>query len=669
MTNHNRLTSHEIPIKTRSIIIKTREPMRILCKSIFCLIVCFYGGVISLQGQEIITPLQAASRTLMPPKNIDTLSLTLPFFDDFSNYQGLPDNQRWLSSSAFINRDYGTLPPTLGVATLDALDAEGNLYSNATTSIFSADTLVSQRIRLDSVFLPYRKSLQPVDSVYLSFYYLPGGGFGNMWERVGDAPEEMDSLFLEFYNSTDTCWTVVWAIGGITVDSLLSQTGNAWQYVTIPIFNTSYFNRYFQFRFRNYCSLDNNPKLGMVGNTDQWNIDYVYIDYNRNYNNHTFRDVAFVNKAPSMLTEYQAMPARQFMATDMASTISMTITNLYSQTLATEYFYDVYNNATGANIAHYDGGYENAPTYAPNNVYQTAAAHATPQVNFSYPISNEQGSYRVVHVVHEGVSGDAHTANDTVVFDQVFSNYYAYDDGVPENGYGLTTTGGKMYLAYTFSLNQIDTLTAVDLYFNKTRNNENAGIKFHLCVWQDNNGTPGTLIYRNSTNHIVSFDSLNQYVRYRFDAPIVVDGKIYVGFEQTGTDYINLGFDRNNDASNKIFYRTSNQWQQSILRGALMLRPCFGQSALVSITDVPQNNLQMSLYPNPTYNMLNIDIKGVVPADKLQMQVFNMHGRCLYNGAYQQQLSVIGYSAGIYVLRLSDNLTGKQSVNKFIISK
>ena len=91
------------------------------------------------------------------------------------------------------------MPPSVGMVTLDALDGNGNLYAQASTNPFTADTLASQIIRLDSVTGTYQRKLKASDSLYLSFFYVPGGWYGNQWELVGEAPSTNDSLFLEFY--------------------------------------------------------------------------------------------------------------------------------------------------------------------------------------------------------------------------------------------------------------------------------------------------------------------------------------------------------------------------------------------------------------------------------------------------------------------------------------
>ena len=133
-------------------------------------------------------------------------SVSLPFFDDFSSYRGAPAGHLWAAGGAYVGVDYGPLPPTVGVMTLDALDADGRLYPQASTNEFPADTAMSLPIRLDG--------LDSIDSVVMSFCYLPGGSGANPWETVGDTPDAQDSLFLDFYSAADSTWHTVWSQRG-----------------------------------------------------------------------------------------------------------------------------------------------------------------------------------------------------------------------------------------------------------------------------------------------------------------------------------------------------------------------------------------------------------------------------------------------------------------------
>jgi hypothetical protein len=635
------------------------------------LLLTFVGGAVA---QEVLLPIygnpvveRLAKRHRSRAKSAQQ-PLTLPFFDDFSNYGGYPDSNRWADNQAFVNADYAVFPPTVGVATLDAIDACGNLHRGIGQTPTPGDTLTSLPIRLDSLFSPYARALTAADSIYFSFYFQPGGGYGNMWERVGVAPEAGDSLILEFFNSVSGVWDKVWSTDGFSLDTLHARDGGFFRYVAIPIIQDVYLKSGFKFRFRNYVSVNNVTKPGLSGNCDMWNIDYVYLDYSRTHAP-TFRDIAFVNKATSMLKQYTAMPTRQFRNSCLKDSLQNTITNLYSQQLVSRYEYKIYDGNNSV-IGSYTGGSENVPAYLPNHQYQSAAVHARPPLNDTLPtMTNPRNVFRIVHVVTEGYTGDNHPQNDTVVFEQVFDNYFAYDDGIPENGYGLSTDNSRCSLAYGFNLSTSDSLTAIDMYFNRTYNNGNAGIPFYLCVWNDNGGKPGSVLYKSSQYAYPRFDSLNQYCRYTLERPVVVNGKIYIGFEQHSSNYINLGFDRSNNSADNIYYYTSGYWQRSILAGSLMMRPYFGQSAVLGISEAQLSQNAVNLYPNPCKDFLRLDYDETdVTLSSSTIEVYDMCGKLLKRQAVEKQMNVSDLRSGVYLLRITAD-DGQPIVNKKFIVK
>ena len=566
--------------------------------------------------------------------------LSLPFFDDFSD-TALSATQ-WRHRGSLVNQGYAPLPPTIGMVTLDAFDDQGRLYPTETEQLFTADTLESQPIRLDSVFSPFSRSLSPQDSVYLSFFYLPGGGYGNMWERIGDCPETQDSLILEFYNPASQAWQRVWCHQGCSADTLFAHTGRYWQFCDIAITDSDFFHSNFQFRFRNYCSLDNSTKKGLLGNADQWNIDYVLLDLNRRQNDTASRDIAFVCPPASLLQNYQSMPARQFNASEMSQSLPVTITNRYSQQLAANYGYQILS-ADGRLLHSYDGGFENVPIFWPNDNYQASAPHANAPLSFVLPVDPEEpSSFTLLHGIREGVSGDIHTQNDTIRRTQHFDNYYAYDDGTPENGYGITSTSSRVRLACRFDLNVPDTLTALQLYFNHTLHEQNGDIRFYITVWDDADGHPGNIIYKDQQRRSPQFDGFNRFVRYNLEEPLLCEGTIYVGLEQTTADFLNLGFDRNNDASSRTFYLTSADWQTSILRGALMLRPCFGERATVGISQPTVEKPHVALRGN----CISVTLRQPAP-----VSIYNILGQCVYHHAAQAQHLSPQLPAGIYIIK------------------
>lgn len=587
-------------------------------------------------AQEVLLPLQY--EVLPQGKSVEVR--TLPFFDDFSDMN--VSQAQWGLGGALVNQGYAPLPPTIGMVTLDAYDANGNLYATELGQLYTADTLTSPIVRLDSAFVPYVRAVSAADSVYLSFFYLPGGGYGNMWERVGDVPESMDSLVLELYDAGANVWRKVWSCAGISADTLFARTGSYWQYQAVPIVGDAFFSSDFRFRFRSYCSLDNASKKGLLSNADQWNIDYVYVNLNRTAGDSTLRDMAFVSPAPSLLSHYHAMPYNQYRLDELKQNLDLVITNRFTEQLPYHYGYQITDER--GNVLHdYDGGYENAPVYWDAYEYQTSQAHAHPELGYSfpYPMTNSE-SFLVTHGLKEGVSGDPYPANDTVVFRQEFADYFAYDDGTAENGYGISSTYPRVKLACAFPLNEEDTLTAVRLYFNKTYRNQNADVRFYITVWDDNNGRPGNVIYQDANRRSPNFEGLNRYVRYVLEKPIVVgQGTIYVGLEQTTADYINLGFDRNNDASNRIFYLSDTNWRTSILQGALMLRPYFRQSATLDIHDIVSD--------------ATVRVQGnsivITQSCPQPISVFDIMGRLVYSVQRSTSVTTPTLNKGVYLVR------------------
>lgn len=612
------------------------------------LILLLLLAVLPASAQEVLMPLK--HQMSAPRKSAE--ALTLPFFDDFSDTA--ISVVQWNLGGTNVNQGYAPLPPTIGMATLDAFDSNGELYPTAANQLFGGDTLTSYAIRLDSIYGSNTRRLTAEDSVYLSFFYIPGGGYGNMWERLGDSPEGQDSLILEFYAPNTGVWHRVWGVSGCEADSLYARTGNYWQFADLAIKDTAFLQNGFRFRFRNYCSLDDVTKKGILSNADQWNIDYIMLDAGRHSGDSISRDLAFVNPATSLLRDYQAMPAKQYISTEMKDTLSLTIVNRYSEELAANYGYRVMDES-GEIIHTYIGGYENVPAYWHGNQYQTSQPHARPAVDYAFPEGMQAPAIFVVeHSVREGVTGDAHYQNDTVRFTQVFDNYYAYDDGTAENGYGITSTNSRVRLACRFRLNVEDTLTAVKLYFNRTLHSENEDIRFLITVWDDANGIPGNVIYQDVNRRRPEFVGFNKYVCYDLETPLVCNGTVYIGFEQTTSDYINLGFDRNNDASSHIFFLTGATWQPSILRGALMLRPCFGHSEQVSIEPALEE---------PGTQIYARDGSIVVATNRRGMiVVYDVMGRVVYRDSTARAGSRIIATAlpkGIYLVKVGDLATKK----------
>ncbi len=114
------------------------------------------GNGIRSQAQERLTsvasnPVLQKGARLLPYKSVTQDTLKLPVTDDFSGSSHFPGGGVWMDNQVYINNTFGLNPPTYGVATFDAIDSTGKIYTTATTESFLADALTSRPVNL---FLP-----------------------------------------------------------------------------------------------------------------------------------------------------------------------------------------------------------------------------------------------------------------------------------------------------------------------------------------------------------------------------------------------------------------------------------------------------------------------------------------------------------------------------------
>ena len=255
-----------------------------MIKQIFLYFVFLAIFLVNLSSQEVVTGLQSNySITKNRAKQeinkgiaaSDTLDLQM--FDDFSGQSVFHDKKMWLDDYVFINNTYSDRQITLGVATFDALNDKGMLYETASSSGFKADQLTSKPINLN-----YPAS----QNIFLSFFYQAGG--------LSDPPEPNDSLTLQFLAPVEQIWYSLWKMGG--------STDQRFKPVIIPVNQTRFLKKGFQFRVINYASLSQNLRdPSMVGNSESWNMDYVLLTKNRNAADTGVTGVTFTRQDRSLL--------------------------------------------------------------------------------------------------------------------------------------------------------------------------------------------------------------------------------------------------------------------------------------------------------------------------------------------------------------------------------
>lgn len=596
----------------------------------------FFAGILlvpPVQAQEVIIPLfdnPAAARARVEQgthkKSAPMVMLSLPLFDDFSRQSGIPDPSLWSDSYAFVNNNFSVEPVTNGVVTLDALDAEGSIYPGAVLdpNTFVADTLTSHPVSLD-----YPAS----DSIYLSFLYQPAG--------LCDPPEEQDSLMVDFFAPDSSRWVNVWSIPGSDL--------RPFSHVMLPVTDTLFLKEGFRFRFRNRASLARNSDYpDMRSNVDYWHIDYVRLDRNRFSADTVLRDVAFTTPLNSVLKDLTSLPWAHF-------------EDAYNTVLDQYAFARYRNNDTiSRNVTrslsilepYYDEVYSPVEPTA-----QDLPALQDTVVNFGYiyPLDFRRGDSALLRFRAALRTDELDPkVNDTVIHDQVFSNYYAYDDGTPEAGYGLRGGGTRDgMVAVKYQSYQPDLLGGVYVLFNHVYDSLNLDYYFKLMVWNDADGRPGNLVWEDENDHTPRYSgSYTGLVRYDFSQPVAVDGPFYVGWLQYNQYLLNVGLDRNSrPASTVMFYNIQGEWEPSQAPGVIMFRP-FLYDETTAVKDLRKASLPLDIYPNPASERIFFNWPSGTVADQVSVELYDAAGKAVagtHTG--DESMDVSALAPGIYYLR------------------
>jgi len=578
--------------------------------------------------------------TLWLPSSPDTIYIAIPDLVQDSVkihfVSSVGDTSLWQDNYAYWNHRYPVNPPTIGVATLDGLDENGYPYDFVNTTLTGiADYLTSKPIDLGG--------LTASDSVFLSFYYQPQGR--------GNAPESGDSLCLEFWSPDSSKWYPIWSTAGEGVTDF--------KHKIIKINSFVYLDNGFQFRFYNYANLS--------GSLDHWNIDYVYLNKLRSSVDTVRDDVAFTYDPNTLLREFTSMPWRHYRnqpGSYMRDTLSVFQRN---------------NNSTGRLVAnsnmsiYYEGNLEGSFNH-PSNPSIPAFTNFTTVYDvstqpFFYDTTGRDTSAIFDVWFRHNTTPDFCRLNDTVTFQQVFENYYAYDDGTAEAAYGPQGTGAK--LAYKFTIPFADTLRSVRMHFSPSVNNV-SNKAFLLTIWDATGagGTPGTILYQNTTYSLpVYANEANGFTEYYFDQKFVLNGTFYVGWQQLDADRLNIGFDNNTNNQSKIYYNVGSSWNQTSFSGSLMMRPVFTYAAdywYASVNDNESQFHEAKLWPNPSDESFRIN-----PGhdNSYHIKIFDLNGKLVKEETAMNETTIMvnEMENGLYIVELRDTGSKMISYSKIII--
>jgi hypothetical protein len=548
----------------------------------------------------------------------------------------LPDDSTkiWVDNFVYRNNDFPINPLTIGVATFDGLNENGYPYDWSSPSAQGvADFLTSKPINLGTK--SGGGNYSAADSIYMSFAFQTTG--------LGETPELEDSLVLEFWSPVFAEWKSVWNSPGVPQSDF--------EVVMIPVTASRYLQDGFKFRFKNYGTL--------TGSLDHWHVDYVILDDFRTVDDDFMNDWAFQFPAPSLLENYTSMPWEHYRTDPYGLLKSSVLVETFNslnqakiiQPSSLDLLYESvlvdnvpYVNSAG-NVSAFSN-FDMSYTLPASFYFDTTLVHADTCLTFNlqYSLSTNTTPERL-------------SENDTITVDQIFHDYYAYDDGTAEAAYGLVTTGAE--LAYKFALPNgvTDTLKAIDIHFVSSVNDVSDNL-FFLQVWDDNGGQPGNLIYSTDDPNLpVTYKPYydlgnNAFYEYVLPNEIEISGTYYVGWRQSASNRLNIGFDKNINQQSKIFYNLGTSWSNTSFEGSLMMRPVFKSShdCFLSIEEkAALTKVETKLYPNPSSSNFTLELASDIEGS---VEIYDLSGRQLFSELIWGSKTIINtssFSEGNYI--------------------
>lgn len=660
----------------------------------------------SIWGQEVILPLevntvQAAEYSLNQAQmnnkaardrwiDVDLTKSNIIIVDDFSTNKGTIGANYWQDNYVYVNNNFGHDPQSIGVVTFDGLDETGYPYNFTQSSSYGAcDTLTSLPILLGNV-----NYHNPDTMVYLSFLFQPQG-------KNPFANSDKDSIVLEFKNFKNKIEEQkIWVKDTTSGDSAVvityknvdaSEWSQVWQRdgskvhefrkVVLKV-DSFYYKNGFQFRFVSYGNTS--------GSVDHWHIDNVYMSVEPEAAHLGFNDVAYTRETGSQLTDFEAMPWSHYYDDpdyyDDDTRMSLRLYNSYNSSVIVtlEYFAE---DASGNPVDSITGVPGGVVLFGKDFKNETMPITGVGEHNFLFPITSEPDRNATTYFLKKNVmtnpdQNEIIKENNVVKEYQVFGTYYSYDDGSAEAGYGIRANNGKLAYQFTLKDGMADSILAMYIYFNPVVVNRSTE-RFKLTIWADDGGEPGNIIYQNSTVHAPTYpkNGVNTFQRIDMDRPVLVSGIYYIGYEKLTTEVINIGYDVNRDASDKIFFNIGNGWvnsatggSSSVPDGAIMLRPSFSnaeepQVGIIKPKTQP-TEFDVNLYPNPTSNLIYFqsDLSGEA---ELEVRIFNLQGSLINSLTMNEraEVDVSQMNPGLYVVRFTDRANNRILNKKFIVSR
>ncbi|MDR2963454.1 MAG: T9SS type A sorting domain-containing protein [Bacteroidales bacterium] len=654
----------------------------------------FAGDTLYTQSGTLFTPAQIAvydehknlipesldnSRTWIPYRAEDNVALS--FYYQAGGYGDKPEAQDSLVLECYVPYDrQGIFINEVTAAWLEIFNATDTVVSLAgyyvlpdTLEVVLAHNSLETMQLANISIAPYAHAIvNPADVAMERFvssrYYL-----------LAPDKEVIDSVWLEMNITAEVSYARLpdgnpqWSLSTVetpaqpndswhTEWNTSTDTGDYFALAYLPIL-PKYLQKGFRFRFKNYASLSNDASHAR--NEDFWNIDMVWIDANRTPDQKNIADVAFATPITPLYYRYTALPATHFSQLkedDFRMTIESTFRNFDEVDRKIKFNFAVHNS--------HDNSHVSFPSFEtdlpPFSTFSERDNLVDWNVDFFDFMKNGVAAADSVDFEFQYFFTDNNNPilsnyrwNDTSRVNLTFADYYAYDDGTPEAGYGLRNAPmGKV--AFKFDILKPDTLRAVHMYFNPTLYNDTK--LFNLCIWSVGaNGLPDKLLYRRTSTRVRYAEGLYNFVSYPLEDEAIETGEtggiymknsFFVGWEQPYDVLLNIGMDLSNIMRNRLYFNATYQWEPSVIAGdgagALLIRPQFGSKISTAISPVKYTD-DVILYPTVVQSHALIQSNR----EFTRCEIIDLSGRTILHAlVVNNSIDCSAVPNGLYIVKL-----------------
>ena len=254
------------------------------------------------------------------------------------------------------------------------------------------------------------------------------------------------------------------------------------------------------------------------------------------------------------------------------------------------------------------------------------------------------------------------TISDTMSsFSEVTDNVYGRDNGTMSSSYELGRSCGGMIVGSYFDVYDTDDLASLSVYM---KDNSVPGALIYAIIYEIDDSNDKIYLVQ-SDDYAITANDLNNWATISFDD----DFSLVTGTYMAAIGSYASPIDTSVIAMAQYTYPTTCYIQKN---GCLTGTQSFGSWYWLSrapmirmnfavVSSIEENIFEgkISVYPNPTNGILNLDMMGVTPS-QYQIKITNILGEIIYvsseniSGIYNDVIDLSNFGKGTYVIQIKN---------------